>query len=288
MLRKSFLAVVLSPFFLIPGVASAQNYPATQNYPASQFLPGQGRSQMNFPGRRGNAPKGMRWVPGHYEIRGGQKMWVRGNFVRIPGEEQNSGDFQTVPSVAPPWNPNQQIQAPGNLNKGAAASFASPSQNQFVPPTSSQTGVAPPVSGQIVEKQAPSSNVRPQGWAVVIGISKYKYAAGKFPELRYANRDAKAFNNFLISPEGGGFPPERVLFLEDANATLQNIKYAFFDFLKQALEEDFVIIYFAGHGTPEESNSENLYLMTYDSRPNQLASTAFPMWDINTAFYPLY
>ena len=126
--------------------------------------------------------------------------------------------------------------------------------------------------------------MKPQGWAVVIGISEYQYAAGKFPGLRYASTDAAKFYNFLRTPEGGGFSPERILFLENERATLENIKYAFFEFLKQALEEDYVVIYFSGHGTPEEDNPKNLYLMAYDSRPERIASTAFPMWDVDTAF----
>jgi uncharacterized caspase-like protein len=127
------------------------------------------------------------------------------------------------------------------------------------------------------------SAVKPQGWAVVIGISKYKYSAGIFPELHYAASDAEAFYNLLRSPEGCGLPAERIYFLKDEMATLENIRYAFFDFLKQALEEDCVMVYFSGHGTPEKDNPDNLYLVAHDTKPERITSTAFPMWDIEIA-----
>jgi uncharacterized caspase-like protein len=42
------------------------------------------------------------------------------------------------------------------------------------------------------------------------------------------------------------------------------------------------MIYFAGHGAPEPARPKNMYLLTYDSEPNSLGTTAFPMWDIQT------
>ena len=54
--------------------------------------------------------------------------------------------------------------------------------------------------------------------------------------------------------------------------------------LKQALEEDMIIIFFAGHGSPESPDSpENLFLLPYDAQYDNIATTGFPMWDIETA-----
>jgi uncharacterized caspase-like protein len=44
-----------------------------------------------------------------------------------------------------------------------------------------------------------------------------------------------------------------------------------------------VLIYFAGHGAPEIGRPDNLYLLSYDTDINDMASTAFPMWDMKTA-----
>ena len=38
-----------------------------------------------------------------------------------------------------------------------------------------------------------------------------------------------------------------------------------------------------GHGKLDVNNPDNLYLIAYDSRPDRIVSTAFPMRDINTA-----
>lgn len=121
-----------------------------------------------------------------------------------------------------------------------------------------------------------------QKWAVVIGISRYKDT--RIAGLRYASADAQAFYGWLISPQGGGYAPAQARLLTDAGATAQNIRNALFNWLKQALAEDMVTIYFAGHGSPESPDSlNNLFLLPYDANYTDIASTGFPMWDIETA-----
>jgi hypothetical protein len=121
-----------------------------------------------------------------------------------------------------------------------------------------------------------------QKWAVVIGISKYKDS--RIAGLRYASADALSFYDWLVSPQGGGYAPSRIRLLLDSEATAQNIKSALFNWLKQPLEEDMVTIYFAGHGSPESPDStNNLFLLPYDSAYDDVATTGFPMWDIETA-----
>ncbi|MGD2270267.1 MAG: caspase family protein [Desulfobacterales bacterium] len=121
-----------------------------------------------------------------------------------------------------------------------------------------------------------------QRWAVIIGISQYKDS--RIPALRYAALDARAFYDWLISGRGGKYAPSRVKLLVDQSATAKNIKEALFVWLKQALEEDAVLIYFAGHGSPESPDSaQNLFLLPYDTRYGNIATTGFPMWDIETA-----
>ena len=119
-------------------------------------------------------------------------------------------------------------------------------------------------------------------WAVVIGISKFQDS--RIPSLRYGSKDAQAFYDWLTSPDGGKYAPSRVTLLLDQQATGQNMKNALFSWLRQALEEDVVTIYFAGHGSPESPDSpENLFLLPYDAKYDNIAGTGFPMWDIETA-----
>jgi uncharacterized caspase-like protein len=119
-------------------------------------------------------------------------------------------------------------------------------------------------------------------WAVIVGISNYQDT--QIPSLRYADSDAKSFYNWLVSEKGGRYAPSRVKLLLNTDATGKNIKNALFNWLGQALEEDIVTIFFAGHGSPQSpDHPNNLFLLPYDSHYDDVATTGFPMWDIETA-----
>ncbi len=141
-----------------------------------------------------------------------------------------------------------------------------------------------------VPVQTPTEPVTPavgpgttgQRFAVVIGISQYQDT--RVPGLRYASRDAKALYDWLVDSKGGAYAPERVQLLLDKDATGESIRKALFTWTKQAIEEDVVLLYFAGHGSPESPDTpENLFLLPYDVKFDQIATTGFPMWDIETA-----
>jgi hypothetical protein len=125
---------------------------------------------------------------------------------------------------------------------------------------------------------APRVNRR---WAVVVGVSDYR--SDEIPDLAYAGKDAQAVYDFLRSPAAGPFDEERILFLRDGQATAQAMREAMFVFLQRAAWDDLVLIYFAGHGAPDPTRPENLYLLPHDADLDALASTAFPMWDVKTA-----
>lgn len=144
---------------------------------------------------------------------------------------------------------------------------------------------ASPVSPDEQQARTPSRQMAPlavQKWAVVIGISNYQDS--RIAGLRYASSDARSFYDLLVSPRAGGYAPSRVKLLLDADATSQNIRNALFSWLKQALSEDLVTIYFAGHGSPESPDApNNLYLLPFDARYDDITTSGFPMWDIETA-----
>lgn len=125
-------------------------------------------------------------------------------------------------------------------------------------------------------------------WAVVIGISQYKYNTAWNPQkgiqdLRYAHQDARAFSDFLKSPAGGGFSDDHVVLLTNQAATVKEVRKAIGDFLAQSLEDDLVILFFAGHGSPDPKNPQNLYLLCHDTEPDNFYGTALPMWEIDMA-----
>ena len=122
-------------------------------------------------------------------------------------------------------------------------------------------------------------------WAAVIGISKYQRVEG----LRYADRDAEAFYDYLVNDNN--IPKDHVILLMNEDATLQKIKDVLgVDIKQRARKEDTVIIYYAGHGAPEpDRNSPDddkleKYLLPYDADPKRLYSTALPMEEISKIF----
>ena len=122
-----------------------------------------------------------------------------------------------------------------------------------------------------------------QKYAVVIGISKFKNSAG-IPSLRYADKDAGAFEQFLQSPQGGSFPRDNIKTLYNEDATSQNIRSALLTFLTKPRPQDLVVIYFAGHGAADPNDNRNLYLLAYDTDPNDMGGTAFPMVEFQEVF----
>lgn len=121
-----------------------------------------------------------------------------------------------------------------------------------------------------------------QRYAVIVGISDYQQSP-RVPDLKFAARDAKTINDFLTFPAGGGFPRGNVKLLLDRNATIVNVRSAINDFLAAPVEDDLVVIYFGGHGSPDPKNPSNLYLLCHDSHPDRFGGTALPMREIDLA-----
>ena len=115
-------------------------------------------------------------------------------------------------------------------------------------------------------------------WAIVVGVSKYKHDR---LNLRYADRDAEEFYKLLLSPLGGNFKPDHVVKLTNHEATTASVTRALRSFLKKPARDDLVIVYFACHGSPDFDRPGNVYLLTHDTDPNDIAGTALPMREID-------
>jgi protein O-mannosyl-transferase len=121
-----------------------------------------------------------------------------------------------------------------------------------------------------------------QTYALLVGISKYAK-----PELmlQFANADASVFSKLLESPLGGSVPAANILLLTDEKATTAAVRNGFQDFLKRrAGKNDTVVILMAGHGTVEVPGSKNAFILTYDSDPQDLTSTALAVDELQTLF----
>jgi tetratricopeptide (TPR) repeat protein len=141
------------------------------------------------------------------------------------------------------------------------------------------------VSETLADTVATAAAAAPAGgqtFALLIGVSKYQ----RLPKelwLQFADADATLFEKHVLSPRGGGLPPENVLKLTDEKATTAALRNAFQTFLKgRATKKDTVLILIAGHGTVETPGTKGAYILTHDSDPQDLAGTAMPMAEVQT------
>src|SRR5580698_5180711 len=121
-----------------------------------------------------------------------------------------------------------------------------------------------------------------QTYALLVGISKY---AKPELSLQFADADASVFGKLLESPRGGSVPSNNILLLTDEKATTAAVRNGFQDFLKRrAGRNDTVVIVIAGHGTVEVPGSKNAFILTYDSDPQDLTSTALAVDELQSLF----
>ncbi len=105
-------------------------------------------------------------------------------------------------------------------------------------------------------------------YAVVVGISDYQEK--EIPDLRYADKDAEAFANFLRSNAGGRLDNDHLKVLINEQATMAQFAINLDWLLENAKENDRVIIYFSGHGDVEKKTlTQPGFLLCWDA-PEQV------------------
>ena len=152
----------------------------------------------------------------------------------------------------------------GQTPSGAQANASAGGERAGIP----QGGPSTPIAAKV------------DRWAMIVGISAYGSGVAS---LRYARKDAEAFYSFLRSPAGGSVPEDHILLLLDQEATSARVRGGLRDFLGKAGKTDQVMIFFAGHGSPDPNHPNALYLLTYDAVPDRLGETAFDMNEIRSA-----
>jgi tetratricopeptide (TPR) repeat protein len=124
--------------------------------------------------------------------------------------------------------------------------------------------------GLIVEKPKSNKPIKDK-WALVIGVSKFKDPS---MNLRYSDKDALAFYNYLI--KDAHFRPDHVRLLLNEKATRENIMSQIGDkwLVRVTGPDDLVVIYFSGHGSPSTLDQKGVnYLVAYNTDKNSLFST---------------
>jgi len=137
-----------------------------------------------------------------------------------------------------------------------------------------------------------SSNQPIDLWAVLVGVSRYKYGdqnleGYQIGNLKNAADDAQAIYDFLRSPEGGNFRDEseggHMVLLKDEQATKANVEKALAN-IRKAKPNDYFVIYIAAHGSlvpyrePGSNTTVDIpYFVLHDTDLRNPLSTAIKM-----------
>lgn len=113
--------------------------------------------------------------------------------------------------------------------------------------------------------------------AVIVGIDRYRDPF--IPGLSCATRDARALATLI--EDRIAVRERRVRLLLDEEATRRNIMVAIDEELHREVEdEDIVLLYFAGHGSPERRGAkdrQSRYLIPHDAEYGRIHATGIDM-----------
>ena len=121
----------------------------------------------------------------------------------------------------------------------------------------------------------------PQTFAIIVGISKYKFVR----PLTYADKDAELFRDYLRSPGGGSVKDDNIFCLLNEEAHNLNFWGKGFQWLKakNLQRGDKLFIYLAGHG--DAIDEDQFFFLGYDCNPggdknNYLVSGAIQLFNL--------
>lgn len=132
-------------------------------------------------------------------------------------------------------------------------------EDKVIAQNNQQTNKQPEAKDKISKTQ---SSTKPKIYALIVGIASYLH----MPSLKYTDDDAYRLYAFLKSPEGGALPDNQVEVLIDDAATRQTIVDGVRKMVRNADENDVIMLYMAGHGL-----DGSFVPSDFDGYKNQLA-----------------
>lgn len=118
------------------------------------------------------------------------------------------------------------------------------------------------------------SKIDGKTYALIVGVSKYKNPA--IPQLQYADKDAIAFHDYLVSCGVDSF---NIRLLLNEHATSGDFWADIDAITDQAQKGDKVFFYFSGHGDVESKViTQDAYLLPYDAPKVAYASGAIAVY----------
>lgn len=114
-------------------------------------------------------------------------------------------------------------------------------------------------------------------WIFAVGILEWEYEQSwaPFPDAVEGRFDEKLVNFFHST----GVPDEQIVYLQDREATLDQIQESLIDLLSNTNEDDLLILYFAGHGDWDSELGEH-YFINYDANPDDREN----YWSISSIY----
>lgn len=120
--------------------------------------------------------------------------------------------------------------------------------------------------------------------ALIVGVSEYR--DDRIPSLRYADRDAEAFAEFLIKDSPWKVEAENLVLLTNQSATYGNFISEVTKLSERCERNDRFILYFSGHGDVEVVSDQRMgYLLFHDAPPTTYASGGACMINTLDAFF---
>ncbi|MEP7164358.1 MAG: tetratricopeptide repeat protein [Ferruginibacter sp.] len=120
--------------------------------------------------------------------------------------------------------------------------------------------------GIITTSEATANAVTGDVYAIIMGVSTYP---GVYPPLKFADKDAILFRDFLKTPSGGSTKPENILLLLNDSAKAADFNVRALGWLKNKnlKKGDRLYLYFSGHGVA--MNEALYFFLPYDCEPNK-------------------
>ncbi|HMU48072.1 MAG TPA: tetratricopeptide repeat protein [Chitinophagaceae bacterium] len=136
--------------------------------------------------------------------------------------------------------------------------------------------------GQVAPPKPRDTTIKgPQTFAMIMGISSYKYVR----PLAYADKDAEMFRDFLKSPGGGSIPDDNIFCLLNEEAISSTFWTKGWKWLtaKKLQQGDRLFIYLAGHG--DAIDEDQFFYIAYDCNPagdknNYLAGGVIQLYNL--------
>jgi hypothetical protein len=130
---------------------------------------------------------------------------------------------------------------------------------------------ARPTSADLGTGHAATAAEKPRLFYLGIGVSHYQHL-NPDDNLQFAATDAIDLGTALKAQEGKAFGKVETKTLTEAQVTRSEVFAEAGDFLRQARDQDVIILFLAGHGI--NTDQSGYYFLTYDVDPARRAQTA--------------